>query len=311
MWAMVDVKDIEYISAISKAGGIQKAAKTIGLSQPALTKRLKNLEEKLQLRLFNRLAKGVTLTQAGEVFLDRGQKLLTHKNDFQDYMHEYQQGKGGVISVGMKPGMENAFFRRTIVQFMQEFPETNLEISIDATPLLARRILNGHLDFAMGALGYADNHGGELVLSNDLEFDPLFSIPLEIFVRKGHPVLGNLDDPMALFDYPLICPTPPKELFENLKNAYHQRGTPILRPHIRVDDYGIIYELVERSDMWSATFASNHTKLELADKFVVLGQSELLPSVTIGLVKRKTWAITPSAKNLIDIMKQHAKEWLI
>jgi len=176
---------------------------------------------------------------------------------------------------------------------------------------LAEKILNGHLDFAMGALGYADDHGSELVLSNDLEFTPLFNIPLEVFVRKGHPALDNLDDPMALFDYPLICPTPPKELFENLKNAYRERGTPILRPHIRVDDYGIIYELVERSDMWSATFASNHTKLELADKFVVLGQSSLLTPLTIGLVKRKTWTITPSAKNLIDIMKQHAKEWLI
>jgi len=63
--------------------------------------------------------------------------------------------------------------------------------------------------------------------------------------------------------------------------------------------------------MWSATFASNHTKLELADKFVILGQSELLPSVTIGLVKRKTWTITPSAQNLIDIMKHHTEEWLI
>jgi len=308
---MIDLKDIEYVSVISNAGGIQKAAKTIGLSQPGLTKRIKNLEDKLQLKLFDRLAKGVRLTQAGEIFLAKGQKLLAHNNDFQDFLDEYQQGKSGVISVGMKPGMENAFFRRSVVQFMQEFPETNLEISIDATPLLAERIQNGHLDFAMGALGYADDHGSELVLSNDLDFEPLFNIPLEVFVRKGHPALDNLDDPMTLFDYPLICPTPPKELFENLKEAYRERGTPILRPHIRVDDYGIIYELVERSNMWSATFASNHTKLELADKFVVLGPSELLPSVTIGLVKRKTWTITPSAKNLIDIMKQHAKDWLI
>jgi len=281
------------------------------LGYTGLTKRVKNLEDKLQLQLFDRLAKGVRLTQAGEIFLAKGQKLLAHNNDFQDFLNEYQQGKSGVISVGMKPGMENAFFRRSIVQFIQEFPQTSLEISIDATPLLAEKIQKGHIDFAMGALGYADDHGSELVLSNDLEFTPLFNIPLEVFVRKGHPALDNLDDPTALFDYPLICPTPPKKLFENLKNAYRERGKPILRPHIRVDDYSIIYELVERSDMWSATFASDHTKLELADKFVVLGQSPLLKPLTIGLVKRKTWAITPSAKNLIDIMKQHAKDWMI
>lgn len=308
---MIDIKDIEYISVISNAGGIQKAAKIVGLSQPGLTKRVKNLEDKLQLRLFDRLPKGVQLTQAGEIFLAKGRKLIAHKNDFQGFLQDYQQGKGGVISVGMKPGMENAFFRRSVVQFMKEFPDTNLEISIDATPILAEKIKNGHLDFAMGALGYADEHGGELVLSNDIEFEPLFKIPLEVFVRKEHPVLDKLDDPTALFEYPLICPTPPLELFENLKEAYRQKGASILRPHIQVDDYSIIYELVERTDMWSATFSSNHTKLELADKFVMLGSSPLMPPMTIGLVKRKTWAIPPGAQNLIEIMKLHAKEWLI
>jgi len=308
---MVDIKDIEYISAISNAGGIQKAAKTIGLSQPGLTKRVKNLEDKLQLRLFDRLAKGVRLTQAGEMFLEQGQRLLAHRNDFQDFLNDYKQGRGGLISVGVKPGLENAFFRRSIVQFTQDYPEINLEISIDATPVLTEQIINGNLDFAMGALGYADQQGVELVLSSDLEFEPFFNIPFEIFVRKDHPVLDKPNDPMALFDYPIICPTPPLDLFENLKQAYKQRGTLVQRPHIQVDDYSIIYELVERSDMWSATFLSNHTKLELADKFVLLGQTPLIPPMTIGLVKRKTWTITPAAQNLLDIMKQHAKEWLI
>jgi DNA-binding transcriptional LysR family regulator len=308
---MIDLKDIEYVSAISTAGGIQKAAKMIGISQPGLTKRVQNLESQLQLRLFDRLAKGVQLTQAGEVFLAKGQKLLAHKNDFQDFLNDFQKGKGGFISVGMKPGLEDAFFRRSIVEFIRDFPETHLEISIDATPLLAEKIQNGHLDFAMGALGYSDDHGSELVLSPDLEFEPLFVIPLEIFVRKGHPVLKTLDDPATLFDYPLVCPTPPRELFENIKRAYAERGTPIERPHIQVDDFSIIYDLVERSDMWSATFSSNHTKLELADQFVMLGPSPLLTPLTIGLVRRKTWSVPPSAQNLIDIMKHHAKEWLI
>lgn len=308
---MINLKDIDYIAAVASSGGIQKAAKAISLSQPALTKRIRNLEDSLELKLFDRLAKGVRLTQAGEVFLAEGQKLVTHSHDFQNIMKAYQEGRGGLISLGVKPGLENAFFRRSVVEYIRKYPETNLQISIDATPTLANKIRDGQIDFAMGALGYSDEHGSELVLSNDLEFEPLFNIPLEIIVRKGHPVLDNQDDLTALFDYPIICPTPPLELFNNLKNAYLERGTVVDRPHIQVDDYSIIYELLERSDMWSATFASNHTKLELADKFVILGQSPLLPSLTIGLVKRKTWAINPNAKNLIDIMKFHAKIWSI
>ena len=308
---MISLKDISYVAVIANAGGIQKAAQAIGLSQPALTKRIRNLEDSLDLKLFDRLAKGVRLTQAGEVFLAEGKKLVTHSNDFHDLIKLYQDGRGGLITLGVKPGLENAFFRRSVVEYIEKYPETNLQISIDATPTLASKIRDGHIEFAMGALGYADEHGSELVLSNDLEFEPLFNIPLEIIVRKGHPVLDAEDDPMALFDYPIICPTPPLELFNNLKEAYLERGSKIERPHVQVDDYSIIYELLERSDMWSATFASNHIKLELADKFVMLGQSPLLPPLTIGLVKRKTWAINPNAKNLIDIMKSHAKDWSI
>ena len=308
---MLDLKDIEYVAAISRAGGIQKAAKTVGLSQPALTKRVQNLEARLKLQLFDRLSKGVKLTQAGEVFLAEGQKLIAHTHDFQSLLSDHQQGKGGFITVGIKPGMEDAFFRKSVIEFMQNFPGTHLNISIDATPTLAQKIKNGQIDFAMGALGYADKHGGELVLSSDLEFEPLFNIPLEVFVRKNHPVLGRNTDPAALFDYPLICPTPPLALFESLKAAYAKRGQFIERPHIQVDDYGLIYDLVERSDMWSATFASSHTKLNLADKFVLLGESDLLPPITIGIVKRATWAINPSALNLIDIMKNNAKDWMI
>ncbi|WP_409432268.1 LysR family transcriptional regulator [Litorimonas sp. RW-G-Af-16] len=308
---MLDLKDIEYVFAISKAGGIQKAADKIGLSQPALSKRIQNLEHRLQLRLFDRLAKGMRLTEAGELFLAEGLKLIAHTQDFQSKLNDHKGGKGGLVSIGMKPGLEDAFFRRSIVQFTQEFPETNLQITIDSTPALADKIKNGDIDFAMGALGYADDKGGELVLTDDLEFEPYFNIPLEVIVRKNHPVLDQLDDPLALFDYPIICPTPPLDLFENLKASYQQKGNPISRPHIQVDDYAIIYELVERSDMWTATFASNHTKLELADKFTMLGQSDLLPPLTIGLVKRKTWAISPSAAKLIQIMQVHAREWAI
>jgi len=308
---MIDLKDLEYVNAISKAGGVKKAADATGITQPALTRRIKKLEQRLQLRLFDRQAKGMRLTQAGELFLQESHKLLAHTRDFEARLSNHSLGKGGNISIGIKPGLDDAFFRKSLVEFTTKYPETSFQISIDATPVLSEKLKNGTIDFAVGATGYADNHGNELVLSDELEFQPLFSIPLELFVRKGHPVLLEKNIPQALFNYPLVCPTPPYAILQMLGAEYEKTGSKYIVPHFQVDDFRQAADLAERTDMWSVIFASSHIRLAHKDKFVFLGSSPLLPPLEIGLLKRKTWSITPWANNLIEIMKKHASEWAI
>lgn len=308
---MFDLKDLEYIAAISKAGGIKKAADAVGISQPALTKRMQNLEEKLDLRLFDRQAKGMKLTQSGELFLSESQKLLVHSLDLERRMTNHRHGKGGHISIGVKPGLEDAFFRRSLVKFAGLYPETTFQISIDATPALSEKLRDGQIDFAIGALGYADEHGNELVLSSDLDFQPLFLIPLELFARKGHPMFSPTANELTPFKYPFTSPAAPLNIINMLKEFYKENNIPYAAPHIQVDDYNLIADLVERTDMWSATFASNHNRLAQSDKFEFLTSPHFLPPLTIGLVTRKTWSMNPNAENLLNIMKKHASEWVI
>lgn len=308
---MINFKDLEHVAAIARLGGIQKAAESVGLSQPALTKRIKALEERLKMKLFDRTSKGMRLTQAGNLFFEEGKKLTAHINDFESLLANYQKGKGGCISIGIKPGMDDAFFRAALIEFTQKYPATKILISIDTTPTLAAKIKSGDIDFAMGATGYADKHGGELVLTDDLDFEAYFRIPLEIIVRKDHPVIKENLNPIELFNYPLVCPTPPLEIWSNLKAAYKEKGILIDPPHILVEDYRIAYDLVEHSDMWTGGFISSYPRVERRNTLISLGKSNLLPPITIGLLKRKTWTITPDAKNLIEIMKRHAKKWAI
>lgn len=308
---MIDLKDLVYITTIAHVGGIKKAAESIGISQPALSTRIKNLEDKLDLKLFNRHAKGVRLTQAGELFLLEGQKLLAHSQDFENTLSNHKQGKGGLISIGIKPGLEDAFFRRSLVEFTETYPETPIRVSIDTTPVLSEKLELGVIDIALGAEGYADEQGNELVLSSALEFSSMFEFPLEIIVRKGHPVLAQKLDINALFQYPLICPTPPYKIRKILNEAYKKVGSKLSVPHVQIDDYKLITDLTERSDMWAVILTSSHIRLSLSDKFVFLGDSALLPPLIVGLLKRKTWTLTPSTINLINIMKKHASDWIM
>jgi len=308
---MIEIKDLVHVTAIANAGGIQKAAVALGLSQPALTKRLQNIEAKTGLVLFDRQAKGVVLTQAGKLFLEEGEKLLAHSRDFEAKLLSHQKGKGGYISIGIKPGMDDAFFRRSLVEFTKLYPEISVEIQIGATPKLAQRLKTGEIDFALGALGYEDENETDLSQSDELEFEPMFSFPLEIVARKEHPALIEPTNEMALLRYPLIGPTPTMEILKNLKRAHNEAGLSFERAHIRVDDYNFILDLVARTDMWTAIYASHKANLDTNSKFTIVGVTSLMPELKVGLMKRKTWSMTPAATNLVEIIQKHASEWAI
>lgn len=308
---MIDLKDLEYVDAISKAGGVKKAADSMGITQPALTRRIQNLERKFQLQLFDRQTKGMRLTHAGEMFLLESQKLLAHVRDFETGIANHKDGEGGHVSIGIKPGLEDAFFRRSLVVFTEKYPMTSMRITIDTTPILSEKLRAGQIDLALGALGYADERGIELVLSNELEFQPLFNIPLEVFVRKGHPILKNGAKLDTLFKYPLVSPRPTHAAVNAIKAAQLNFNKEFAVPHILVDDYRLVTDIVERTDMWSAIFSSSHSSLENKNKFHFLGTLPMLPAMEIGIVKRKTWSLTPAANNLIDIVKQQAARWNI
>jgi len=83
---MIDLKDLEYLLMVSKTGAINKAANRLGITQPALTRRIQRLESQFELRLLDRQPKGVKLTKIGEDFLASSQQLLAHSRDFEAAM---------------------------------------------------------------------------------------------------------------------------------------------------------------------------------------------------------------------------------
>lgn len=309
--AMIDLKDLKYVEGICRAGSIKKAADSLGITQPSLTRRIKKLEENFQVKIFDRHRTGVRLTASGELFLNESRKFLTHFEDFKSCISEQVSGKGGFVSVGIKPGLEDSFFRSSLIEYTENYPETSLRITLDTTPVLSEKLKAGRIDFALGALGYADENDIELVLSDDLEFQPMYKIPLELFVRKGHPITQRNSNPDDIFKYPLISPTPPIPIRNAIKKAAILSGNYLNVPHVEVDDYRFVSDIVSRTNMWSAIFSSSYSRLENKDEFEFLGPSPHVQPIEIGLVKRKTWSITPWAQNLVDIIEKHASEWKI
>ena len=306
---MIELRDVEVVDTIAKFGGIHPAACELGLSQPALTKRLKAIEERLQLTLFHRLPRGVKLTPSGELYLARGADLLIHANDFADALKRHKSGDDGALRIGVKPGVHDVFFRNCMAAFASQFPNVHLMIDMNSSPILCRAIRSGALDFAIVGLDYEDEFGDDPALHDSLVFEPLFRLPLEVVVRKDHPVLSKSAGPYDILSYPLACPEPPPVMLRNMEAAAQSAGLTFNGPNILIDDYEFILRLLTRSDFWTGTFQANNPDLQKRGRFEFLAMPEVLPTMTIGVAARKTWAMPPAAIKLIEMMTSFGSDW--
>ncbi len=305
----LELRDLVIVSNIATYGSIHAAAAELCLSQPALTKRLKVIEEKIGLKLFHRLPRGVRLTPSGETFVARSKELLVHARDFETVIKRHQQGQDQTLRVGVKPGLHDIFFRKSMIAFSQDYPNVNLEIEMNSSPTLCSSIRAGQLDVAIVALNYKDEAGNDPALHPSLKFQPLFELPLEVVVRNDHPIFDqHKNAPEQILQFPLACPMPPPAMISNMKSKAKSIGVTFNGPNILFDDYEFILSLIARSNYWTAIFEANNDELKKKDRFRYLFLPEILPPMTIGVVTRSTWVTSPSAENLINYVKRYKEK---
>lgn len=296
---MIELRDLECVLAIAEHKGINKAADQLATSQSALSKRLQNLEDRIGFSLFHREPRGVKLSDAGQVFLDEGRKLLCHGHDFHRLMQQYKSGLYGTLSVGIKPGLDHVFLIDALTTFAHETPHVQLKITIDSTPALTQMVESGKLDFAFGVLGYIDNHENELLNSDTINFEHLFLLPVSIIVRKGHPWLQdkNLED---LYNYPMISSEAPHKITNIFRKGFLKKKNDFSPPQIAIHDSGVTQEVLKKTDMWSIVYTPINSRDNFSDFELVTNDAFLKP-LNIGIIKRNSWTTSPIAEKFIAL----------
>lgn len=173
------VKDIEYALAVARAGTIGRAAESIGISQPALSKALARLEGSLKTKLFNRLARGVELTEDGALFLDHGQKVVLHAMDAQAALRDIRQGMAGTIKIGLGVGVPTAVVTAAIEKLRQH-DKVGYFIATGMTNTLYTALRRGELDLIISGVPRPED--GEFI------YEKLWSDPMVPYIPRTHPL---------------------------------------------------------------------------------------------------------------------------
>ena len=142
----MELRQLEYFREIASTGSINEAARHLNMSQPPLSYQIRQLETELNVKLFDRTSKGVTLTEAGKVLYDRSGNLLEYARSTE--LEVSKTGKKRILRIGLTPTTVDTIMPY-IARFSKKNPDVNFEVHDGITYSLYDYLMDGIIDISV------------------------------------------------------------------------------------------------------------------------------------------------------------------
>lgn len=158
------LKQFRYFEALAQHGHFGRAADASGISQPALSMQIKDMEETLGVALFERGARQVRLTRVGEDFAPRVRDILRSVDEMADLARQAQNRLSGRLRIGVIPTIAPYLLPAFIGHLTHAHPTLDLHIRETLTPLLIEELTQGRIDAAIVALPVSEPSFDEVAI---------------------------------------------------------------------------------------------------------------------------------------------------
>jgi len=244
----IDLPQWRHLLAVAEHGSFVRAAAAVGLSQPALSRSIQNLERDLGAPMFDRTSSGSVPTDLGRLTIARARDLVRMADELDREARTRREVEAGHVSVGGGPFPSEMVLPRAAAAFTKRHPNVSLHLTSRNWEDLLRMLRARTLEFFVAEQSLLDD-------AKDVEVEPLETAhPLFFFARAGHPLLQRSDFSVAdLFDWSIIASSriPPRVLDPLLRTRDGRRaagGTIRPFPSIECGSVGMQIGIVERSD---------------------------------------------------------------
>jgi LysR family pca operon transcriptional activator len=187
MKAMIDsrikFRHLQTFVEVARQKSVIKAAELLHVSQPAVTKTIRELEQALGVGVFERDGRGIRITRYGEVFLRHAGAALTALRQGVDSVSQERFGEAPPVRIGALPTVSTHIMPRAIDLFLKENTWSRVKIITGDNAVLLEQLRIGDLDLVVGRLAGAERMTG-------FSFEHLYSEQVVFAVRAGHPLLG-------------------------------------------------------------------------------------------------------------------------
>src|SRR5213076_1734921 len=174
----VEIRHLRYFLAVSGAGSFSRAADRLGISQPAISQQMRDLEAGLRVSLFQRRGKRILLTPAGLIFLEHARALLRElENLLQELGREPGQVRGG-LHLGVVPILNVALVPHLLGLFTADHPAISITVEEISSTEIETALEEGRMDVG---LGFLTRH------SPNLRYERLCTDEFALIVAENHP----------------------------------------------------------------------------------------------------------------------------
>jgi len=219
----MDLKQIRYFVRVAELGSLSRAAVELGVAQPTLSRKIRQLEVGLQQNLLIRTGRGVRVTDAGRVLMDHGRGILHQVERAQEDMFRVSEGLVGRVAIGLLPGLTNILTAPLVRSFYQTFPDATVSISEGLSVPMQEALIRGDLDVAL--LYNASP-------SPDIEVCPVIDQTLFFVSSPKAGIEGSSLSLDSVADNPLVIPRRPNVIRMELEAQLAAIGR---RPKIAVE----------------------------------------------------------------------------
>ncbi|VTN17381.1 LysR family regulatory protein CidR [Klebsiella pneumoniae] len=171
----MDIRTLRYFVEVVRQQSFTRAAEKLFVTQPTISKMLKNLEDELNCTLLIRDGRKLLLTDTGRVVFERGQAILGEFSQLESELSDINHLHKGVLRLGIPP-MVGMLMAEPISRFRQRYPGVELKIAEFGGLTVQQAVSNGELDMAMTALPVEED--------SSLTILPLFNHPLCVLTPR-------------------------------------------------------------------------------------------------------------------------------
>jgi DNA-binding transcriptional LysR family regulator len=299
---MIDLRTIKYALAVAEHRGFRKAAEALYLTQPTLTRAIRDLEESLGTKIFDRGRRTVEPTPLGRIFLTRAEEVLQAAADLKREIDLVRGLEIGRLEIGSGVGPADLHMGTTVGRLSQSYPHLNIQVEVNDYAVLTHLLQSGRIELFVAETS-------EVELVPDFLVTPLNVLKCYLFCRRGHPLL---DRPSQLtlreaLEYPLVMTKLPRRVLDSIaETCGFQKYPDWLEklPIIKCDYVKLGKEAVAASN------AVAFILLPMIERELRSGEFVLLPvdfpelKTHYGIVQRRERTLSPVAEVFITLLHE-------
>ena len=276
---------------------ITKAAEELNISQPAISKSIKNLEEQLGGQLFVRTKRGVMLTEEGKEFYNYIKQAIEYISNAENKFTELINLETGCIKIGISSTLTKEFLLPYLEEFHRLYPKIDIQIMTNVSSELFPKLRNGLIDIIILNLN-DKNYGQDINIIKCRKITDCF-----VANKTYNDLINNEISIKELNKYPLILQLKGSNTREFL-DSFAKKNNTILKPNIELASYSLVVEF-SKIGLGIGYVTKDYVKNELENhELYEIKLKEKIPSRYIGIATSNHHLPNFSTKKLIEIINK-------